>query len=139
MGFYIVMPHPCGDATPAAIPEVSQSVSEDPWGHLDDRDAQLFCEALSGYGCDHSCCTQMYPELPGLPPGPVVHVPLLDQQATREMRSFRCQGYQAPQAPQAPAPSRYGRRRMAPNNARDRMAPPVASAPKAAVEQAGQG
>lgn len=115
-----------------SCPEVSQSVSEDPWGYLDDASAQLFCEALSGFGCDNSCCTQMYPELPGLPPGPVAHVPLLDQQATRELRNESYRSHQAP-----PAPSRYGRRRMAPSNAR--MAPPVASAPKASVEQAGQG
>ena len=56
-------------------------MSEDPWGYHDDGDAHLFCEALSGYGCDHLSCTQMYPEISGLPPGPVVHLPMLDQQS----------------------------------------------------------
>mgnify|MGYP002803397166 FL=1 len=68
--------------------QVSQAVSEDPWGCHDHGDAHLFCEALSGYGCDHLNCTQMYPEISGLPPGPVVHLPMLDQQS-REHRELQ--------------------------------------------------
>ena len=63
-------------------------MSEDPWGCHDHGDAHLFCEALSGYGCDHLNCTQMYPEISGLPPGPVVHLPMLDQQS-REHRELQ--------------------------------------------------
>lgn len=68
--------------------QVSQSVSDDPWGSLAPRpEAKLFCEALGGFGCHKSRCTQMHPELPGLPPGPAVHLPMFDQQdARRELR-----------------------------------------------------
>eukprot|EP00913_Durusdinium_trenchii_P000142 g128.t1 len=69
----------------AARRSVCQSISEDPWGQYDHHnDAHLFCEALLAYGCDHASCTQTYPEMPGLPPGPVVHLPMLDQQLSRE-------------------------------------------------------
>ena len=63
--------------------QVSQTVSDDPWGILDERQAQLFCEALGAYGCNQSTCSQTYPEQPGLPPGPVCHLPFWDTQATR--------------------------------------------------------
>ena len=70
-----------------------QSVSEDPWGHLDAlTDAQLFCEALSAYGCDRSSCTQTYPEISGLPPGPVVHLPMLDQQLSEHPKGSSFKG-----------------------------------------------
>ena len=48
----------------------SETQEEDPWAnfvglraggtHVPDSSAHLFCEALSGLGCDQKCCTQLY-------------------------------------------------------------------------------
>ncbi|CAJ1381519.1 unnamed protein product, partial [Effrenium voratum] len=59
----------------------------DPWGNFgaESAAAQLFCEALAGFGCDHSRCSQLYPEQPGLPAGPPVHL-VLDTPATSQWR-----------------------------------------------------
>lgn len=74
--------------------QVSQTVSDDPWGSLAPREAKLFCEALGGFGCNQSRCTQMHPELPGLPPGPAVHLPMFDQQdVCRELRQGPREGH----------------------------------------------
>ena len=52
-----------------------RQLCSDPWGFEELKDTMLFCEALQQYGCDHHGCSQTYPELPGLPCGPVVHLP----------------------------------------------------------------
>lgn len=57
-----------------------RQLCSDPWGFEELKDAMLFCEALEGYGCGHDGCSQTYPELPGLPRGPVVHLPQLELQ-----------------------------------------------------------
>ena len=45
-------------------------------------------------GCHQSRCTQMHPELPGLPPGPAVHLPMFDQQdVRRELRQGPREGH----------------------------------------------
>ena len=45
-------------------------------------------------GCNQSRCTQMHPELPGLPPGPAVHLPMFDQQdVRRELRQGPREGH----------------------------------------------
>ena len=72
----------------------SESPEEDPWAsfaglraggtRVPDSSTHIFCEALSGLGCDQKCCTQLYPEVNGFPAGPAVHLFQLDQQLERE-------------------------------------------------------
>jgi len=75
---------------------------EDPWANFvglraggtraPDSTTHLFCEALSGLGCDQKHCSQLYPEYNGFPAGPVVHLFQIDQQLDRES----CNSWQAP-------------------------------------------
>lgn len=75
---------------------------EDPWASFvglraggtraPDSTTHLFCEALSGLGCDQRHCSQLYPEFNGFPAGPVVHLFQIDQQLDRES----CNSWQTP-------------------------------------------